>query len=114
MVTKMTEIYLERNELHQVQVTYSYKVKLGDQAAWDMLFSMAIEAGNIEEGTFSKKASMKPDEWQRLFSLAGDQVKEAAERLSDLWLSEMQGTTEISFAVKDDDANELCNTIFCT
>ncbi len=39
--------------------------------------------------------------------LAGDQVKETAERLSDLWLSDMEGTTEVSVAVKDGDDIEL-------
>ena len=111
MATKQTEIILERNEFHQVQVTYSLKVNLGDQEAWDQLISMALDAGNIDEGAFPKKASKKPEQWQELFLHAGEQVKETAERLSDLWLSEMQGTTEVSVAVKDGDDNELRDPI---
>lgn len=52
MKAMKNENNLERNELHQVQVTYSLKVKLGDHDAWDQLISMAVEAGNIEEGAF--------------------------------------------------------------
>lgn len=43
--------------------------------------------------------------------LAGELVKETAERLSGLWLSDMQGTTAISVAVKDGDDIELCDPI---
>lgn len=111
MATKQTEINLERNEFHQVQVTYSMKVKLGDQKAWDQLLGMAINAGNIDEGAIPKKASKMPEQWQELYMLAGEQVKEIAERLTDLWLSEMQGSTEVSVAVKDGDDNELCDPI---
>lgn len=107
MATKQTEINLERNEFHQVQVTYSMKVKLGDQKAWDQLLGMAINAGNIDEGAIPKKASKKPEQWQELFLLAGEQVKEIAERLPDLWLSEMQGTTVVSVEVKDCDGNQI-------
>lgn len=106
-MAKQTEITLERNELHQVQVTYSLKVKLGDQEAWDQLISMAMEAGSIDEGAFPKKASKKPEQWQELYMLSGEQVKEIAERLPDLWLSDMQGTTEISIEVKDCDGNQI-------
>jgi len=101
------EITLERNELHQVQVTYSIKVKLGDQGTWDQLRSMALDSGNIEEEAFSKKASKNPDKWQELYMHAGEQVKEIAERLPDLWLSEMQGTTEVSIDVKDSNGNQI-------
>jgi len=111
MKAMKNEVILERNELHQVQVTYSLKVKLGDQEAWDRLRSMALDAGNIDEGAFPRKASKKPEQWQELFLRAGEQVKETAERLSDLWLSEMQGSTEVSVAVKDGDDNELCDPI---
>lgn len=111
MKAMKNEVILERNELHQVQVTYSLKVKLGDQEAWDQLRSMALDAGNIDEGAFPRKASKKPEQWQELFLRAGEQVKETAERLSDLWLSEMQGSTEVSVAVKDGDDNELCDPI---
>jgi hypothetical protein len=101
------EITLERNEFHQVQVTYSFKIKLGDQVAWDQLFSMALECGSIAEGAFPKKASKKPEEWQELYMHAGEQVKEIAERLPDLWMSDMQGNTEISIEVKDCDGNQI-------
>lgn len=107
MATKQTEINLERNEFHQVQVTYSMKVKLGDQKAWDMLLGMAINAGNIDEGAIPKKASKKPEQWQELYMLAGEQVKEIAERLPDLWLSEMQGTTVVSVEVKHSNGNKI-------
>ena len=107
MAAKNTEISLERNEFHQVQVTYSLKIKLGDQDTWDQLRTMALDSGSIEEDAFPKKASKKPEQWQELYMLAGEQVKEIAERLPDLWLSEMQGTTEISVEVKDSDGNQI-------
>jgi hypothetical protein len=111
MKTTKQEISLERNEFHQVQVTYSFKVKLGDQDAWDQLLAIAIDAGNIEVGTFTKKASKKPDQWQQLYMLAGERVKEVAERLSDEWLSEIQGTTEVTVSVKDGNDNDICEMI---
>lgn len=72
---------------------------------------MVLDVGNIDEGAFPKNASKKPEQWQELFLRAGEHVKETAERLSDLWLSEMQGTIEVSVAVKDGDDNELCDPI---
>lgn len=105
------EISLKRNEFHQVQVTYSLKVKPGDQGSWDQLRSIALDSGNIEEDTFPQEASKEPEQWQELYMLAGEQVKDTAERLPDLWLSEMQGTTEVSIAVKVSNDNELCDPI---
>ena len=90
-----------------MQVTYSFKIKLGDQVAWDQLISMVLECGSIDECAFPKKASKKPEEWKELYMLSGEQVIEIAERLPDLWMSDMQGNTEISIEVKDCDGNQI-------
>ncbi len=111
MATKKTEISLERNEFHQVQVTYSLKVNLGDQKAWDQLLAMAFESGNVVKDEFPAKAPKKPEQWQDLYMRAGEQVKEVARRLPDQWWSEINGDAEISVSVRDEDDNEVCESI---
>jgi len=91
MATKKTKFKLERDEYHQVLVTYSLEVALGDQDAWTQLREMAIETGDVDESDFPEKASKRIEDWQVLYMKAGDGVKDISKHLTDRWLSEEQG-----------------------